>query len=152
MLTLRAFLKLLGFAALAVLYNALAATTIRELWQPMPSWWDPSLVKLGVSVATSQLAWMQLIHGLSLLAAALPVALGIHLAKLQQPVVLAFLLSLAALVMPNMLLAYSSYLDLSLRMKCLMVLDLLKFSFTLPLLVWLLQPWRTSPSSSESMA
>lgn len=152
MLTLRAFLKLLGFAALAVLYNALAATSIRGLWQPMPNWWDPSLVTLGVSVAAGQLAWMQLIHGLSLLTAALPVALGIHLARLQQPVVLAFLVSLAALVIPNMLLAYSSYLDLSLRMKCLMVLDLLKFSFTLPLLVWLLQYWRATPTSCESLA
>jgi len=152
MLTLRSFLKLIGFATLAVLYNLLVITTVRELWQPLPNWWVPNLASLGVSFFASNMLWMHAIHGLSLLAAALPVAIAIRLAKLQQPVAVAFLVSFAALVIPNMWLSYSSYLNSSLTMKMTMGLDLLKFSFTLPLLVWLLQRWRATPPATERWA
>ncbi len=152
MLTLRSLLKLIGFAALAVLYNVLVTTTVRELWQPIPSWWVPHLASLGVSFVASNLLWMHVIHGLALLAAALPVAIAIRFAKLQQPVAVAFMVSFAALVVPLFALSYASYLNISLMMKLLTVLDLLKFTFTLPILVWLLQRWRPTPPATESTA
>lgn len=152
MLTLRSFLKLIGFAALAGLYYALVITSVAELWRPIPDWWVPNLEPFGASFLASNLLWMHVIHGLALLAAALPIAIAIRFAKLKQPVAVAFLVSFAALVIPNVWLGYSSYLNMSLMMKLSVSIDLLKFTFTLPLLVWLLQRWRSTPPATESIA
>lgn len=137
----------LAFVAAALAYNAATALAVTALWMPQPGWWTPPL-----SRTLSAITWLHVAQGIGVLAAALPFALALRLAALRRPVALAFGLSIAALVLPNLWLLFFYLPSWPPRMLASTAVDFIKWLCVLPLLTWMLLKVQPRPPAAPPVA
>ena len=129
-----------ALVAAALAYHAAAVLAITLLWMPQPAWWTPPL-----SLVLTTLSWMHVAQGLGLAAASLPFALALRLLPLRRPVVAAFAIALASLLVQPLWQMLSTLPSMGLLARVSTALDFAKFLFVLPLLTWLLLQVRRRP-------
>jgi hypothetical protein len=117
----------------AVYFAATAISIQIAMSIAKPDWWFPSARLFAL------FSWLQMSNWIGVAIASAPFALAIWRCRLEPAVPIAFCLAFLGLALPNFGLAFIRLLDSSWHSQLSASLDLLKFSGTLPLMVWLLQ-------------